>query len=263
MAALDEVKATESFIQGKSGMIAAPFWAGGATGWPLGDVKGANPNAKLKAYVLPTGPDGKTARYTGYVNEGKVMMFNKDFKHMDAFFLYLDKIYDNPFETGDFKDGWFEGYDYAIVDGKPEYDSKKFPTPLEKAASPSKYTLFWNTPSIPFQGSADFEYIYKGGEPTKRAHRAILSGDKEQTRAGALNFEMTSSNAPTEFLGAPTETMRSKGDNLKTMELETFAKIIYGNEPLDRFDTFVSDWKSKGGDQIEKEVNAWYTSVNP
>ena len=260
LAAIDEVKATESFIQGKSGMIAAPFWA---DGWPLGDVKGTNPNAKLRAYVLPTGPDGKSARYTGYVNEGKVMMFNKDFKHMDAFFLYLDKIYDNPFETGDFKDGWFEGYDYAIVDGKPVYDSKKFPKPLEKAASSSKYNLFWNTPSIPFQGSANYEYIFKGGEPTTRAHREILTADKEQVRAGALNFEMTGINAPTEFLGAPTETMRSNGDNLKTMELETFAKIIYGNEPLDKFDSFVSDWKSKGGDQIEKEVNEWYKSVNP
>lgn len=260
LAALDEVKATESFIQGKSGMIAAPFWS---YGWPLGDVKGSNPNAKLRAYKLPTGPDGKSARYTGYVNEGKVMMFNKDFKNMDAFFLYLDKIYDNPFETGDFKDGFFEGYDYAIVDGKPVYDSKKFPKPLEAAASSGKYNLFWNTPAIPFQGSADYDYIFKGGEPTTRSHKQILSQDKEMIRAGALNFEMTNTNAPTEFLGAPTETMRNKGDNLKTMELETFAKIIYGNEPLDKFDTFVTDWKSKGGDQIEKEVNEWFKSVNP
>lgn len=260
LAAVDEVKATESFIQGKSGMIAAPFWA---SGWPLGDVKGVNPDAQLKAYTLPTGVDGKSARYTGYVNEGKVMMFNKDFMHMDAFFLYLDKIYDSPFETGDFKDGFFEGYDYAIVDGEAVYDPKKFPTPLEKAASSSKYNLFWNVPAIPFQGSANYDYIFKGNAPTTRAHKEILSQPEETVRAGALNYEMTAINAPTEFLGAPTETMRSKGENLKTMELETFAKIIYGNEPLDKFDTFVADWKSKGGDQIEQEVNEWYKSVNP
>ncbi|HTG69742.1 MAG TPA: extracellular solute-binding protein [Candidatus Udaeobacter sp.] len=260
LAAVDEVKATESFIQGKSGMIAAPFWA---YGWPLGDIKGVNADAQLRAYTLPTGVDGKSARYTGYVNEGKVMMFNKNFKHMDAFFLYLDKIYDSPFETGDFKNGFFEGYDYAIVDGEPVYDPKKFPTPIEKAASSGKYNLFWNTPAIPFQGSANYDYIFKGNTPTTNAHKAILSQPEEQVRAGALNYEMTGINAPTEFLGAPTETMRSKGENLKTMELETFAKIIYGNEPLDKFDTFVADWKNKGGDQIEQEVNAWYKSVNP
>lgn len=260
LAAIDEVKATESFIQGKSGMIAAPFWA---MGWPLGDVKGTNPDAKLRAYTLPTGPDGKSSRYTGYVNEGKVMMFNKDFKDMDAFFLYMDKIYDNPFETGDFKDGFFEGYDYAIVDGKPEYDPKKFPTPLEAVASSSKYNLFWNVPAIPFQGSANYDYMFNGGEPTTRAHREIMIQDPEMVRAGALNYQMAGINAPTEFLGAPTETMRNKDDNLKTMELETFAKIIYGNEPLDKFDTFVADWKSKGGEQIEQEINEWYKSVNP
>ncbi|MBD2867318.1 extracellular solute-binding protein [Paenibacillus arenilitoris] len=260
MAAIDEVKATESFIQGKSGMIAAPFWA---FGWPLGDVTGSNPDAKLRAYKLPTGPDGKSARYTGYVNEGKVMMFNKDFKHMDAFFAYFDKIYDYPFETGDFKDGFFEGYDYAIVDGEPVYDSTKFPTPLEKVASPGKYNLFWNVPAIPFKGSADYDYIFNGGEVKTRAHKEISIQDPEMVRAGSLNYQMSGINAPTEFLGAPTETMRSKGDNLKTMELETFAKIIYGNEPLDKYDAFVSDWKSKGGDQIELEVNEWYKSVNP
>ncbi|WP_138755023.1 extracellular solute-binding protein [Paenibacillus sinopodophylli] len=259
MAAIDEVKATESFIQGKSGMIAAPFWA---FGWPLGDVKGTNPDAKLRAYPLPTGPDGKSARYTGYVNEGKVMMFNKDFKHMDAFFEYFDKIYDHQFETGEFKDGFFEGYDFAIVDGEPIYDSKKFPTPLEAAASSSKYNLFWNVPVIPFMSSSIYDYIHNGGEVKTRAHKEISIQDKEMIRAGSLNFQMSEINAPTEFLGAPTETMRSKGDNLKTMELETFAKIIYGNEPLDKFDTFVSDWKSKGGDKIETEINEWYKSVN-
>jgi putative aldouronate transport system substrate-binding protein len=182
---------------------------------------------------------------------------------MDAFFAYFEKIYDYSFETGDFKDGFFEGYDYAIVDGEPIYDWTKFPTPLEKAASSGKYNLFWNTPMIPFKESAENDYIYNGGEAKTRVHKGILIQDPEQLRAGALNYQMSGSNAPNEFLGAPTETMRSKNENLKTMELETFAKIIYGNEPLDKFDTFVADWKSKGGDQIEKEVNEWYKSVNP
>ncbi|MBD0384430.1 extracellular solute-binding protein [Paenibacillus sedimenti] len=259
LAALDEIKATESFIQGKSGIIAAPFWA---NGWPLGDVTKNNPNALVRAYPLPVGPDGKTARYNGLINEGKVMMFNKDFKHMDAFFLYMDKIYDSPFSTGDFKDGFFEGYDYAMVNGEPVYDPKKFPKPLEKAATSGKYNLFWNTPAIPFQGSKDWDYIYQGNKPETAGQKAITVADKEQIRAGALNYQLKNSNAPTEFIGSPTETQRSKGENLKTMELETFAKIIYGKEPLDKFDSFVADWKSKGGDQIEKEVNDWYKSVN-
>ncbi|HZG78337.1 MAG TPA: sugar ABC transporter, partial [Paenibacillus sp.] len=75
VAALDAMKATESFIQGKSGMIAAPYWA---NGWPLGDVAASNPNAVVRAYALPTGDDGKAARFSTSLNEGKVMMFSKD-----------------------------------------------------------------------------------------------------------------------------------------------------------------------------------------
>ncbi|NOU62840.1 ABC transporter substrate-binding protein [Paenibacillus sp. LMG 31461] len=256
--AIDEMKATESFVQGKSGMIVAPYWA---NGWPLGDVKKSAPNALVRAYTLPTGEGGKTARYTGSLNEDRVMMFSKDFKNMDKFFLYMDKIYDNQFGTGEFKDGYFEGYDYAMVDGKPIYDPKKFPKPHDDVIDPVKYSMFWNTPKIPFKESKDFDYVYNGGQPETNAQKVIASGDKEAIRAGALNFKMKASNAPNEFLGAPTKTMRSNQDSLKTMELMTFIKIIYGEEPLDKFDTFVADWKSKGGDQIQKEVNDWYSSV--
>ncbi|MFC4776640.1 extracellular solute-binding protein [Paenibacillus sp. GCM10023252] len=258
-AALDETKATESFIQSKSGMIAAPAWA---FGWPLGDTKKTDPNAKLRAYALPTGPDGKSARYTGFVNERKVIMFKKDFKHMDAFFNYFDKIYDYSFGTGDFKDGFFEGYDYVMVDGKPEYDAKKFPNPSEKAPTPRKYNLFWNEPGIPFQESKDWEYLSNGGEPKTRFQIQSAGSDKERQRAGALNIAMKDTNSPSLFNGSPTETMRSKSESLKTMELEAYAKIIYGKESIDSFDTFVADWKSKGGDQIEKEVNEWYKNIN-
>ncbi|MNW69226.1 hypothetical protein D3C74_481920 [compost metagenome] len=63
------------------------------------------------------------------------------------------------------------------------------------------------------------------------------------------------------FTGPTTETMKSKLDYLNKLENQTFNEIIYGKQPLDSFDTFVSTWKSSGGDQITKEVNEWYDSV--
>lgn len=36
--------------------------------------------------------------------------------------------------------------------------------------------------------------------------------------------------------------------------------IITGDKPIDYFDTFVSDWKASGGDQLTKEINEWYAS---
>jgi putative aldouronate transport system substrate-binding protein len=63
-----------------------------------------------------------------------------------------------------------------------------------------------------------------------------------------------------EFVGAPTNTMVLRSANLTTLEEEAFFSIIMG-EPISRFDDFVRDWRSQGGDAITTEVSAWYRSV--
>ncbi|MGM0876517.1 MAG: extracellular solute-binding protein [Bacillota bacterium] len=253
LAILDPVKATESFIQGKAGMIAAPSFA---YDWPLKDILGNHPDAKVVPYKLPTGPDGKTARFGSTLNENKVILFNKDFKNMEAFFVYLDKMYDREFETGDFKYGYAEGYDYALVDGKPVYDPEKH------IYDPGQYSFLWGTPMIPFKYSTDQNYIYEGNEPKTNSQDRISQANENTIKAGALNYQMREISAPDVFLGGPTETMETKGENLTTMEVELFNKIVYGKVPLDSYDQFVKDWYEKGGTQIEKEVNEWYESVN-
>lgn len=61
------------------------------------------------------------------------------------------------------------------------------------------------------------------------------------------------------FAAAPlTTTMAEKNAYLTKLELETFSKIIMGQDPIDAFDTFVKDWKSAGGEKITKEMNEWY-----
>lgn len=258
-AALDEIKATESFIRGEAGMIAAPYWA---MQWPLNDIKLNQPGAEVKAYPLPKGQGGKSGRFTGTINEDKVMLFNKNFKHMDAFFYYMDKIYDREFETGDFKYGYFEGYDYAIVDSKPVYDLTQFPVTLKRRPTPGKYHLFWNSPQIPYREMVDLHHVYEGNPLSTFAQMRAATQEPEGIRAGAVNFQMRDMNAPNDFLGAPTPTMRRMGDSLIKMEQEAFVRIIYGNAPLSYFDTFVQSWENKGGKQMEAEVNEWYRSIN-
>jgi putative aldouronate transport system substrate-binding protein len=51
-----------------------------------------------------------------------------------------------------------------------------------------------------------------------------------------------------------TKSMETKWANLIKLENEAFIRIITGDKPLDYFDTFVSDWKKQGGDEITKEV---------
>lgn len=51
-------------------------------------------------------------------------------------------------------------------------------------------------------------------------------------------------------------------EELKKIEEEAFIRIITGDKPLDHFDEFVAKWRSSGGDQLEKEANEWYASMN-
>ncbi|NLV68577.1 MAG: hypothetical protein GXY14_12980, partial [Spirochaetes bacterium] len=60
-----------------------------------------------------------------------------------------------------------------------------------------------------------------------------------------------------QFYGSLTPTMIEKKASLESMEDEVFAKIIMGQD-INSFDKFVEDWKSLGGNEITKEVNAWY-----
>lgn len=52
-----------------------------------------------------------------------------------------------------------------------------------------------------------------------------------------------------------TMTMKTNWANLQTLEEESFIKIVTGTEDLDEsFSTFVSNWKSQGGDTILSEI---------
>ena len=51
--------------------------------------------------------------------------------------------------------------------------------------------------------------------------------------------------------------MTTKQANLDKLFLETFIEIVNGAD-INKFDTFVEQWKKQGGDEITKEVNDWY-----
>ncbi|WP_165452211.1 extracellular solute-binding protein [Paenibacillus thalictri] len=51
-----------------------------------------------------------------------------------------------------------------------------------------------------------------------------------------------------------TKSMETKWANLTKLEDEAFIRIIVGDKPVDYFDTFVTEWKKQGGDDVTKEV---------
>ena len=66
---------------------------------------------------------------------------------------------------------------------------------------------------------------------------------------------------PDLFNAEPTEAMKKGWEQLQTLEKQTYTNIIYGKEPISAFDDFVAEWNAQGGEQITREINEWYKSV--
>lgn len=255
----DEGKAAELFSSGKAGIVAAPYWAGG---WPLPAVKEVDKNADYSAYPLPAGPDGHIGRSQSGVSNG-VVLINKNFEHPEAFFLYANYLYDNqgdPQAGSPLEYGFEEGYDYLIKDGQPTWDPAQFPED-KPIMNIGKYTLLFDGARIPSLVMKTMNDLDGGKEPeTAFEKRSSMDMDKN-IHGGAVNFSQIQYAMPNLYNGSPTKTYKKRWDFLSKSEKETFNKIIYGESPIDAFDTYVAQWKSSGGDTITDEINEWYDSV--
>ncbi|QMV43621.1 extracellular solute-binding protein [Cohnella cholangitidis] len=257
IALMDGGMAAEAFNEGKSGIYFGAFWN---VAWPLGDVKKRAPEAIVKAYPLPAGPNGQIARKASLLSVGFIL-FNKDFAHMEEILKYYDVLYGFLFseEKDELRYGFAEGYDYAMANGEPVYDESKIPGGKIEA---KKVILSNDEPNIPFKQTRIYYDLHHGKKPESAYEKYLFGAGPEIHQAGAVNYEMMKYSVRDRFNGAPTTTMKEKDEYLRKLENETFIQIIYGNAPIDHFDEFVRKWKNSGGDEITKEVNDWYLSVN-
>ena len=60
------------------------------------------------------------------------------------------------------------------------------------------------------------------------------------------------------FAGAPGAAYKKYWPDLQKMELQYRIAIATGQKPLDSDDQFIAEWKKNGGDEVVKEVNAWW-----
>jgi len=253
----DETKAAEEFTAGKAGIVVGPHWM---PAWPLEDVKKNHEEAQYKAYPIPAGPDGKAGRH-GTSNANGVILINKDMKNPEAFFTYQNYLFEhyaNPTEGGEFEHGLAEGYDWAMVDGKPTTDAS-----ITGGFAPEKYTITFDGARIPSLNMTTLAKLAGGGEAVTPFEKKVKSS-APQAMLEAAEIVMAQKDIVIAqmFTGAPTETMQMNNDILAKMEKDTFSQIIYGKASVDSFDVFVEKWNASGGDRITKEVNEWYQSVS-
>ncbi|MBB6634626.1 extracellular solute-binding protein [Cohnella thailandensis] len=262
-------KVAETVAAGKVGMLGGENWL---MVYPGSLMLASNPTAMYVPYTLPTGEGGQKTLRTIGVPYTSAILISKDItdEALQAFFHYQNTLY-TAFESDDpflFK-GFQEGYDYVIKDGKADMSEQDIPG--GKAAT-MKYTLTGAASIYPSKTLATDIKIAKGEELTgsdlaSMATTGIIGVDATNpleliTRQATLvAMEQTDSDVPEYFLGSSTDTMSSRNELLKKMQMDTFTNIIYGKASPDEFDSFVKKWKSSGGDDITKEVNEWYDSV--
>jgi putative aldouronate transport system substrate-binding protein len=266
----DENGASEMFTKGQAGAIVGRNWL---PDWPFSDLLNNVPGAKYKGYPIPTGPDGKIGAQSGNPSVNGWMLINKDAKNPEALIRYYNYFFDNwanPEAGSKFENGFAEGYDWAkLPDGTITKDPVKYPDLFPDYADRSKLVepIYY---SLTFEGArqpslyADTMAKLAGGEtpvtPYEKQTAAIRK--PENIEAMKIVLEQKDIRMKNYFQGPLTETMKQKNELLNKLINQSYSKIIYGQSPIDEFDTMVANWKKSGGDQITKEVNEWYQSAS-
>ncbi|GAB6928177.1 hypothetical protein JCM10914A_21600 [Paenibacillus sp. JCM 10914] len=247
----DENKLAELIGQGRIGIVVAPYWT---AAWPIPDLQSNVPGATMKPFPIPS-LDGKAAaRDTNFLRGG--LLVKKDFDHVDALFLYLNRVFGERDAGSEFENGFAEDYDYTVLeDGSISVDDSDIP-----GGKVGVFKYFIYEPKDPFALMTLMDKISSGEKPETAEEIRMSRINPDQLRAGQIVSEGWGNNVyvPTYFNGANTTTMQSKGGILAKLEGETFTSMIYGKKPISEFDSFVEEWKKIGGDQVTKEVNEWY-----
>lgn len=231
------------------------------SGWPLQDTVKNAPNAVWAPIEIPAGPDGKVMRHGTQFTNGVTLISTK-MKNPEAFFTYQNYLFDNfadPKPGSELDNGLFAGYDYELDANGKMIDNEKIAGGYVNSV---RYMLVRDGARIPDAQMKALLNLADGAEPTTRLEKDVaVNYGKDTPAAAKVLLAQEDKSFKNMFTGPTTETMKSKMDYLNKIENQTFNEIIYGNKPLEAFDTFVATWKSGGGDQITKEVNEWYDSV--
>ncbi|MBS4224238.1 extracellular solute-binding protein [Lederbergia citrea] len=243
----DGERSREDMINGKLGIHFGQWWA---PEWPLQLVKDSDPDAEWKAFPFMSVDDKPALHLQETIQVNSYYVLKKGYAHPEAFIEMLNLVAehywgDDPQVDPRDSSLWKLGPAHVEPWGK----NIKFQQSIENA-----YKTGDNSNLHPGE-MKHYEEIedYKAGDDT------YWGITLEYGEGGSLGLYDSFSFINNEFYGAPTPAMTSKQANLDKLFLETFIEIVNGAD-INKFDTFVDQWKKQGGDDITKEVNEWYKS---
>lgn len=194
--------------------------------------KANNPDGEFIPIDLPAGPDGFSSDWpesTGGWCYNSVTTHNPD---PERVVKVLDQMASG--EVFKLRKFGIEGEHYKIEDGKFVSLVKS-----EEAPQIGLSLLIWlgdRKDENNLKNSAAVTELYKKRIETSKPLKELIYWPKTVDRPAWNQY------------GADLDTLRDQAIN----------QIVYGGKSIDQFDEFVKDWYSKGGTEVEKEINEIY-----
>ncbi len=243
---------SELIVTGKCGSFFGPWWAPNN---PLMDARKANPDAVWEPYLISTTEDGKI-RYFDQKPSYKYVVVRKGFEHPELVVKMASVMFDKM-RYEDKKNDELEEYFQRNVDStaRPisiniDYSDALYKcyeqvnAALNKTLSPEELQILEH--SYYETCSAYLEHP-ESADPQEWA--AYVSRIRACALIKADRLEVISP-----IFSGETESMERDWNTLRGLEKTAYLEIISGEKGLDYFDTFVEEWKARGGEQITKEV---------
>ena len=251
--------AAEPIISGKSGIFTGGWWMGY---YMLPDVIKQNPAANFQAYPIPVSGDGSYAPHASAASYSYAVI-RKGYEHPEVA-IRLNNLLIRDESTFDTSKGQIGDYPLRIPFGMVDESIVTVNAMKQVLSGEKKPEDFAGEQYIPYKllkedlariktvkkepyDDMDIQYWDPKADPSAWARSYSLM-------VGWGAFVNAKYNPVYSLTYSRTDTIDKRWTNLKKLEDEAFMRIIMNNSPIDAFDSFVSDWKSQGGDQITKEV---------
>jgi putative aldouronate transport system substrate-binding protein len=250
----------ENSVGGNCGIQPAPWWA---ANYLVGSMKKTFPESEWAFGDVPAGPGGKRGR-SGTSGAGMVNAFKKgiDPAKIEAI-INQNNFYNDIREASRTGAGpQFEGYDWELDD-----EGNAVPGPFRTGYMVGggwEATIQMSPVWLARQYEKQDELLKADPEgktwnPLEERALADPTGAAPTSRACFLRSLETAETAQfSEFVWTPPTSVTETGAILGPRMLEVYTSIITGKEPVSAWDSWVSEWKQGGGDQMTQDMNqAW------
>lgn len=255
----------EDYLTGRAGIVLGPWWF---SIWPLPDAKLTDPNADWAFYDIPAGPEGVRGRRAHRIT-GLVCAFRKgvDPQKVEAVIQELNWTFErraNWVANHDYHNAYgpmFDGYDYVVEGDEAATGPTPVAGPWAYAGSVQGNPAAYPYPDMLIDYNRQLEEIAAKDPATLSPVERWLVQDpalKYQRDAYEQVYNTLDYQILNDYMGIPSTLMSENMATLNRLENEVFLGIISGERPVDDFDTFVTDWLARGGQEVTDEVNAWY-----